>query len=204
MFLIEEEKNIVEQKVQKLGEEFLVSEKHKVDREKFILFRFCELLKKSKQKYPTYAKAMNPPEPDFHTFTSNSLTNLFKQIEIVENIHYNRKRRMREQNTDEFEYNKNVWNSFSENLNKKFYKIYGKDSWLLMYHNIPASHISKYGFWINLVFANKELLSKKGEIDFNKSPYEKIFVMSSGFDELVRIYPINEVVISKDSNYSIY
>jgi hypothetical protein len=70
--------------------EFLSLNKYKNDRELYILGAFCDMMGKTNYSTPMFAKKMNPPEPDFHTY--NQIRKYFKQIEIVENLHWCRKR----------------------------------------------------------------------------------------------------------------
>lgn len=193
----------------KMKQGFLVSLKYKDDREIYILGAFTELLKKSRIRFPEYFKKLQPPEPDFHVFTDDR--KFYKQIEIVENLHWGRKRG----NEDKVPFDKHkylndynrckirVWYSFIRNINQKLTKHYGSNSWLLIYHNIEVSHISSNGFWINIIFNMKNEFAKRGLINFSNSTYEKIFVINSGFTELVTIYPKNKVIFSKYAQYSL-
>ncbi|MDR3628497.1 MAG: hypothetical protein P4L45_16750, partial [Ignavibacteriaceae bacterium] len=90
MLRIEDEYNKVKDLSEKNGKDFLTSRVYKDGRELYILGSFVELLKKSKTDYPEYFQKMNPPDPDFHTYTTDKI--LYKQIEIVENMHWGRKR----------------------------------------------------------------------------------------------------------------
>ncbi|MDR3626133.1 MAG: hypothetical protein P4L45_04840, partial [Ignavibacteriaceae bacterium] len=96
-----------------------------------------------------------------------------------------------------------VWYSFIKNLNEKFLKLYGDDTWLIIYHNISVFHISDNGFWINIIFNMKDEFEKRGLIDFSKSPYEKIFVLNSDLTEVVQIYPDDRVIFSEYAQYSL-
>ncbi len=209
MLNIASEYNRVNNTSEKNGEDFLTSHEYKDDREIFILCSFVELLKKGRAVFPEYFIKCNPPEPDFHTYTSDKKH--YKQIEIVENLHWGRKRG--NENKVPFDRNKyldastrcqiRLWYSFIKNLNEKFLKFYGKDAWLVIYHNINVFHISDIGFWINIIFGMKEEIEKRGLVDFSKSTYERIFVLNSGFTELVQIYPDDKVIFSKYAQYSL-
>ncbi|MCK9211676.1 MAG: hypothetical protein M0P61_12635 [Ignavibacteriaceae bacterium] len=186
---------------------FLISHGYKDDRDVYILGSFVELMKMGSQVFPEYFIKFKPPEPDFHTYVSDK--KFYKQIEIVENMHWGRKRGKEDEvSFDRSKYSEaskrcqiRIWYSFIKNLNDKFLKFYGKDSWLVIYHNINVFHISDIGFWINIIFGIKEEIEKRGLVDFSKSTYEKIFVLNSGFTELVQIFPDNRVIFSKYAQY---
>ena len=170
---------------------------------------FSELLSKGNQIPPVYFKKVNPPEPDFHIYTADG--KFYKQVEIVENMHWGRKRGNEDiapldRNKYLDEYNRcqiRVWYTFIKNINRKFTKNYGGNCWLVIYHNISVNHISDVGFWINIIVHMKDEFVKRGLINFDKSTYEKIFVMNSGFTELVMIYPEDKVIFSEDAQYFI-
>lgn len=198
-------------RVKKLSEEkrqiFLGSGKYKDDREIYVLGAFSELLSKGNHISPEYFKKLNPPEPDFHTYDSDK--KFYKQIEVVENMHWGRKRG----NEDKVPLDRNkyidennrckirVWYSFIKNINQKFTKHYGKNCWLVIYHNININHISNVGWWINIIVYMKDEFVKRGLINFSNSTYEKVFVINSGFSELVMIYPEDKVIFSEDAQY---
>jgi hypothetical protein len=198
-------------RVKKLSEEkgqiFLGSGKYKDDREIYILGAFSELLSKDNYILPEYFKKVNPPEPDFHTYDSDK--NFFKQIEVVENMHWGRKRGDEDKiplDRDKYRDENNrcqirLWYSFIRNINKKFTRHYGLNSWLVIYHNINVNHIMNLGWWINKIVIMKDEFVKRGLIDFSNSTYEKIFILNSGLNELLMIYPEDKVIISKDAQY---
>ena len=189
------------------GQTFLCARKYKDDREIYVLGAFSELLSKGSHISPEYFNKVNPPDPDFHTYDSDK--KFLKQIEVVENMHWGRKRG----NEDRVPLDRNkyigennrcqirVWYSFIKNINQKFTKHYGKNSWLVIYHNINVNHISNYGWWINIIVFMKDEFVKRGLIDFGNSPYERIFVLNSGLNELVMIYPEDKVIFSEDAQY---
>ena len=187
-------------------EDFLYSGKYKDDREFFILGAFCELLEKANCERPEYFEKL--VLPDFRTFKKDK--SFFKQIEIVENLHWGRKRGDEsEKPFDESIYLNNsgackikLWYSFIKNINNKFSKHYGNDCWLLIYHNIPVLHMSQLGSWTYLIFTFKNEFQKRGLLDFTKSTYEQIYVMSANCNELVSIYPEDKVICSKYTRFS--
>ena len=209
MLNIDSEYDRVKKLSEEIGKDYLISREYKDDREIYILGSFVELLKKGGTEFPEYFKKYNPPEPDFLIYTSDK--KYYKQIEIVENMHWGRERG----NEDKAQFDSSryldvsnrcqirVWYRFIKNLNKKFLKFYGKNSWLVIYHNISVFHISDTGFWINIIFGMKEEIEKRGLVDLSKSPYEKIFVLNSCFTELVQIFPGDKVIFSKYAQYSL-
>lgn len=209
MLKIVSEYNRVKSLSSKLGKKFLSSHDYKDDREIHILGAFVKLLILGGYTSPDYFQKYNPPEPDFQTYNSDK--SFYKNIEIVENMHWGRKRG----NEKKIPLDRNkyldvtnrcqirVWYSFIKNLNEKFLKFYGNNTWLVMYHNISVFHISDIGFWSNIIFGMKDEIEKRGLINFSKSTYEKIFVVDSGFKELVQIHPDDKVVFSEDAQYSI-
>lgn len=208
MLEINSEYKRVENLSEKFGKKFLRSRDYKDDREIYVLGAFVKLLKKRGNEYPHYFVKSEPPEPDFHTFTLKR--EIYKKIEIVENMHWGRKRG----NEDKvpFDWNKyfeesnrckiRLWYNFIKNLNDKFLKFYGNNTWLVMYHNINISEISDVDIWINTIFRMKDEIEKRGIVDFSRSTYDKVFVMNSGFTEVVQIYPISKVIFSKNAKYS--
>jgi len=204
MLKIHSEYNRVKNLSAKIGKEFLSSNSFKYDREIYILGAFVELLKKGGYNSPEYFPKYKDLVPDFHTY--NSEKKFYTQIEIVENMHWGRKRGDEEKIPfDRSKYIDSskkcqirVWYSFIKNLNEKISKFYGNDSWLVMYHNISVFHISDVGFWPNIIFSMKDEIEKRGLVNFSKSTYEKIFVLNSGFKELVQIFPDNAVIFSSE------
>jgi hypothetical protein len=206
---IRDEYNRVCNLSKKLKHNFLKLGKYKDDREIHILGAFVELMELGNYEKPELFNKYNPPEPDFQTYYSDR--GFYKNIEIVENMHWSR-RRGNEKNKP-FDRNKyldpkqrckiRLWYSFIKNLNNKFSKQYGKNTWLLMYHNISTFHISDVGFWINIIVGMKNEIEKRGIVDFEKCTYEKIFVLKCDFTELVQIYPENKVIYSEYAQYFI-
>ncbi|MFO7447300.1 MAG: hypothetical protein R6W90_13100 [Ignavibacteriaceae bacterium] len=209
MLAIEDEYLRVKKISKKKGQTFLGSSTHKDDREIFILGAFSELLSQGKQIVPKYFEKVKPPEPDFHIFTSDK--NFYKHIEIVENLHWGRKRGIEHRlPLDRNKYlddsnrcNIRVWYNFIKNINQKFTKHYGKNSWLVIYHNINIYHISSVGFWINIIFNMKDEFVRRRLINFSNSTYEKIFVINAGLTELLTIYPEDKIIFSEYAKYSI-
>ena len=207
MLSIKDEYKRVRELFEKKGQTCLSSRQHKDDREIYILGAFYELLFKGKQIAPEYFKKPKPPEPDFHTYDSDM--KFFKQIEVVENMHWGRKRGNEDKIpldrkkyiVDDNRCQIRVWYSFIKNINQKFKKHYGKNSWLVIYHNINVNHISSVGWWINIIAFMKDEFVKRGLINFSNSTYEKIFVLNSGLNELVMIYPEDRVIFSEDAQY---
>lgn len=193
-------------RTQKFSKKFLCSRIYKDDREIFILGAFSELLEKANCDRPEYFEKLEPP--DFHTFEKDK--SFFKQIEIVENLHWGRRRGdEKDKPFDESIYltnsgacKINLWYSFIKNINNKFLKHYGKDCWLLIYHNIPVLHMSQLGSWTYLIFNFKEEFQKRGLLDFDNPPYEQIYVMSANCNELVSIFPEDKVICSKYTRIS--
>lgn len=206
MLKIEDEYERVRELSKNIGRDFLISQKYKDDREIHVLGAFSKLLEAGGFETPKYFEKSNPPEPDFLTYRSDNV--FFKKIEIVENLHWGRKRgNEKKVPLDRSKYISKkcqirVWYNFIRNLNEKFLKFYGNDTWLVMYHNISVFHISDVGFWINIIFSMKDNIAERGLVNFSKSPYAGIFVMNSGFTELVQIDPIDKVIFSEYANYS--
>jgi len=144
---IEDEFEKVTTLAEKIRGEFVISQRYKDEREWWILGHLIKLLKESNNPYPVYAKKTKPNDPDFITFDLNKKQ--FKPIEILEVLTPNRKRgkeylesaKIAEPYIEEIKKVKNPWSSFVEKLNDKFLKIYQKDCWLIVYHNMNYGEI---------------------------------------------------------------
>ena len=190
---------------EKIRGEFVISQKYKDEREWWILGHLIKLLKESNNPYPVYAKKTKPNDPDFITFDFKKKQ--FKPIEILEVLTPNRKRgkeyleseKITEPYIEEIKKVKNPWSSFVKKLNDKFLKIYQKDCWLIVYHNMNYGEISNYGFWHNTLLANVEEWRKKNFVNFSMCPYEKIYVLNSNVKAMVCIYPELKILVPEKS-----
>ncbi|MGH2568657.1 MAG: hypothetical protein ACRDGA_09975 [Bacteroidota bacterium] len=192
---IEEELKRVQLLQEQIGIEFITSQKYKDQREWYTLGHFANLLKKCKDDYPVYAIKTNPSDPDFITYAKHR--NKFKSIEIVEILAPNRERtkeyiesaKLIEHQWKLIELLDNPWSTFISTLNGKFLKLYGTNCWLVIYHDISYSQITLFGFWHNTLLANVKKWIESKKVDFDKCPYEKIFVIDANEKALVSIYP---------------
>jgi hypothetical protein len=192
---------------EKLGGEFLYSDKYKKDREWWVLGSFFNLLRASDEYCDILADEQEAPDFKLKYVSRGNNYN----VEVCEILHPGRKRGdEKEIPFDEDLFLKNViekkidiWETFKATLKKKLTKDYGNNSWLLIYHNIPVYHISQYGFWINLVCANVEVWIKQDIINIQKSKFEQIFVINSSVKEIISIHPKFKVLFSKYESYFI-
>ncbi len=190
---------------EELGSEFLYSDKYKKDREWLVLGSLFNLLRASEEYCDIFADEQEVPDFKLKYISSKNICN----VEICEILHPGRRRgNEREISFDEAFYLKNVidkkidiWETFRTTLNKKLIKDYGNNSSLVIFHNIPVSHISKDGFWINLVCANVEEWIKHNIIDFHNSKFENIFVINASVNEVISIHPEFKVLYSKYKQY---
>lgn len=192
---------------EKLGGEFLYSDKYKKDREWWVLGSFFNLLRASDEYCDILADEQESPDFKLKYFTRENNYN----IEVCEILHPGRKRG--NENEVPFDvdfYLKNVienqldiWETFKSTLQKKLIKDYGNNTWLLIYHNIPASHISEYGFWVNLVCANVEKWIEQDIINLKNANFQQIFVINSSVKEVISIHPEFKVIYSKYKPYFI-
>lgn len=192
---------------EKLGGEFLYSDKYKKDREWWVLGSLFNLLRASDEYCDILADEQE--SPDFNLKRSYREANF--KIEVCEILHPGRRR------GDEVEtpfdvdlYLRNVieekldiWDSFKSTLRKKLSNDYGDNCSLLIYHNIPASHISEYGFWINFVCANVEKWIEKNIVNLKKTKLQQVFVINSSVSEVISIHPEFKVFYSKYKQYFI-
>lgn len=190
---------------EKLGREFLYDEKYKKDREWWLLGSMFNLLRANDRYCDAFA--LDQENPDFKVKIVSQEKDF--NIEICEVLHPERRRGGEESNPfDEGFWLQNVidreidiWSTFKSNFQKKLLNDYGKNCSLLIYHNIPVSHISNYGFWANLVCANvQEWISQK-LMDLQSSKFDEIFVINSSVNELITIHPVFSVVYSKYEQY---
>lgn len=165
-----------------------IDRKYKKDLEWWILAKMRSIVNKTKSRFPRYALDIEKNgEPDYY-ISKNGKT-IFKKIEITEVLKPGRKRSDEYKGKNEIENNKlNIWSSFHERLEEKFKKDFGKNCWLIIYHNIRYTDITSIGVWHNTLLANLE------NIDFSKSKYEKIFVINAEGKAAVSIYPIRYIV----------
>lgn len=165
-----------------------IDRNYKKDLEWWILGRMRVIVNKTRARFPRFAVAIEENgEPDFY-ISKNGKTK-FKKIEVTEVLKPGRKR------SDEYKGKKtdknnkqNIWATFHERLEEKFKKDFGKNVWLIIYHNIRYVEITPDGVWHNTI------LAKMKNVDFSKSKYEKIFVINSGGKAAVSIYPVRYIV----------
>ena len=152
------------------------------------------LLKKRSLDCPSYA--IKSEHPDFLTFRNE--TQPYRPVEIVEVLEANRKRDLEYKTGNlEAELVDDSWAVFIDILRKKFSKSYGKDCWLLIYYDILITHHTNYGFWHNIMLANARLWyepKNSNAFFLGDSPYEQIYVIDSGGEAAVKIYPELSVV----------
>lgn len=211
MLSIDEELKKVIALREEIRGEFVISQKYKDQREWWVLGHFVNLLKESNSVYPIYAIKTKPNDPDFITYDINK--NEFKPIEILEVLTPNRERgkeykdseKIVEPFVEAIQKVEKPWTSFIQNLNDKFLRIYQKNCWLLVYHNMDYGEISYNGFWHNTILANVELWKHSNLVNFSKCPYEKIFVIGNIKEALVSIYPEMKVLVPEilDGRYTI-
>lgn len=211
MLSIDEEFKKVTNIAKEIRGEFVISQKYKDQREWWILGHFINFLKESNNSYPFYAVKTIPNDPDFITYDIKK--NEFKPVEILEVLTPNRKRaqeykaskKIVEPYIEEINKVENPWTSFIQKLNDKFLKIYQENCWLIIYHNMDYGEITNYGFWHNTILANVEEWKNLNIVNFNKCPYEKIFVIDANPNALVSIYPEMKIIVPErlDNGYTI-
>jgi len=189
----------------KVGIEFLSGNKYKKDREWWLIGSMFKLLRANDKYCDAYALSQESPDFNIKTVMQESEFN----IEVCEVLHPGRKRGAEEKKEfDDGFWIKNVedrkidiWKTLKSGLQNKLRKDYGNNCWLLIYHNIPMRHISNMGFWANLVCANiKEWIADKS-LDLQNCKFENIFIINSGADKLITIYPEFSIVYSEDEQY---
>jgi len=203
MILIEEELERVNLLNEKVGSEFLTSQKYRVHREWWILGSFVKLLKECNVEFPIYAVPTNPPDPDFMTYDNHQRE--YKPIEIAEVLTPDRKRTQEYEESEnsvipvlrEIGEVENPWSTFKNILNKKYLKYYQQNCWLVIYHNMWYGEITSLGFWHKTILANVKYWRESKIVNVEKSPYENIFVINSDGKSLVRIYPSLNVMVTE-------
>jgi len=168
--------------------QIFINRKHKKDLEWWVSGKMRIIVNKTKSRFPRYALDIEKNgEPDF--YISKNGETIFKKIEITEVLKPGRKRSDEYKGKNVIENNMlNIWSSFHERLKEKFKRNFGKDCWLIIYHNIRYADITSNGVWHDTLLANME------KIDFSKTKYEKIFVINAEGKAAVSIYPIKYVV----------
>jgi hypothetical protein len=202
MKLIEKELERVHLLQEEVGYDFITSQEYKEDREWHVLAHFAKLLEGNSNESPVYADKTNPPDPDFITFDRHK--NEFKSIEIVEVLAPQRER------TKEYKESARLteprgklvqllegdaWSTFRSILRDKFLRFYGKNCWLVIYHDISYAQITMFGSWHNTLLANVKNWKNFKILDFDKCPYEKVFVTDASQQALVTIFPSLEVLV---------
>lgn len=199
---IHEELNRVTRLAESAEDEFF-DNSHKRDREWWILGHATNLLSQAGAPHPTHAEATEPPEPDFTTFSADGSP--FKKIEIAEVLRHERRRH--KEMKDAFSSNltsingiypaEDPFRSFRPVLLSKFNKRYGSDCWLLLMHSMMVFEFGgdwRRGWTGQLHHEVDSWHDAESSVTLSDSPYEQIFVLSSGGDELVSIYPAWSVI----------
>jgi hypothetical protein len=201
MLRIEEELERVQLLNKQIGVEFFTSQNYKDDREWWTLGHFAGLLQKSNNASPVYAIKTNPNDPDFMTYDDQKKE--FKPIEITEVLTPNRKRTQEykesasivEPHLREIEEVENPWSTFISTLKRKFLKFFQENCWLVVSHDMSYGEITPFGFWHNTLLANVKKWRESRVVDFDRCPYEKIFVIDSSEKALVSIFPSLVVLV---------
>lgn len=188
-----------------IGSEFVTSKEYQDDREWWILGHFCILLEKSGCEFPVFAtKSEQKTPPDFITFDHEK--KLFNPIELTEVITPGRERTREYRNgkynneienieSESIEVVPDPWSSFIKRLKDKFLKGYGRDSWLVIFHDMCYEEISSMGYWHSTLLANAKIWQEEGMINFTKFQGEKIFVVNNNCNACVTLFPKFDIIV---------
>lgn len=179
---------------------FLTERSHRVDREWWVLGKAVSILEIVGEVYPTHAVPTDPPNPDFMTFQAAGAP--FHPIEITEVLRPGRKR-TQEYRDPYHGYGMSIvephptpWISFQRKLREKYLKQYGRDCWLIVYHNMGYSDISHVGEWHRTLVYEANKWASDPAVPWNpsRSPYGRILIMDAKASAMVELFPTIRVI----------
>jgi hypothetical protein len=181
---------------------FFNGRQYREDFEWLILSYLTGALEAAGWETPEYAQKLDPPEPDFMVFVNPSVP--YRRVEVSEVLRpdyrraeFHREAARRGQKIYQIPPpHPQPWSSFCHVLRSKLRKQYAAGSWLLIYHDMPASEFPDYAPWHERIL--RELGSWKYDsantCDITRSRYENIFVVDASVDGAVRLHPHWDVI----------
>lgn len=182
--------------------EFFNNRKYRDDFEWLILSYLAAALSAAGWKHVEYAEKLQPPQPDFLTFRQPRVP--YRHIEVCEVLRPDYKRgefhreaaRRGQKFYDIPDPHPQPWSSFCHVLRSKLRKPYAEGSWLLIYHDMPASDYPDCKPWHERVL--RELrgwtFDSTTTCDITRSRYENIFVVDASGVGAVRLHPHWDVI----------
>ncbi|MFM2197637.1 MAG: hypothetical protein RLZZ505_1069 [Verrucomicrobiota bacterium] len=183
--------------------------KHKLDREWWVLGRTFKLLMQNGDCDYFSALPATPPLPDFQIMNSDG--ELSKYVEIGECIEEGRRRhdeiknRLAHPNPRGYSIHviDDPFISFRKVVNQKFGKPYAPGSWLIILFSIMGLQMPDYysKLWSQMIFEEVDSWSgDEGSPSMDRCPFDRVLVLDSGGKSLVSIFPRLEVIFEHKAN----
>lgn len=184
------------------GAEFFNDRKYREDFEWLILSYLTRILTLAGQLSPEYAEKLSPPAPDFQTYLASDTP--FRRIEVTEVLRpdyrrgevHSQRAKSSQRFYDVSDPHSQPWSSFHRVLRAKLAKPYALNSWLLIYHDMPASEFADFSPWHERV--RRALCTWTNDsattCDITASHYESIYVVDCNGEGAVRLHPHWDVV----------
>lgn len=204
---INEELYRVECLIKSSGAEFF-GNRHKQDREWWILGRTFRLLRQSGDCDFLFALAAKPPLPDFQILKADG--NLSHHVEIGESLEEGRRRHseMKERLAHPNPRGRSIhviedpFITFRKVVSQKFCKPYPSGSWLVVFFSIMGLQMPEYYSkpWSQMVFDEvKQWPDNESSPNISSCPFGRVLVLDSGGQRLVSIFPRLEVIVEEGS-----
>jgi|GEM_PF-3374976 len=202
---INEELSRVEGLIKSSGAEFY-GNRHKLDREWWVLGRTFKLLRQCGNCDCLFALATKPPLPDFQILKADG--NLSHHVEIAESLEDGRHRhdemKLRLAHPNPLGRSIHVIDdpfiSLRKVVSQKFCKTYASGCWLIVFFSIGGLQMSEYYSmpWSQMVF-NEVNSWSDNELspDISACPFDRVWVLDSGGQSLVSIFPRLEVLVEE-------
>lgn len=182
------------------------SNRHKQDREWWVLGKTFKLLRQSGDCDCLFALATKPPLPDFQILKADG--DLSHHVEIGESLEDGRRRHseMKERLAHPNPRGRSIhviddpFISFRKLVTQKFCKPYASGCWLIVFFDIMGLQMPEYYSipWSQMVF-NEVNSWSDNELSPNISscPFDRVLVLDSGGQSLVSIFPRLEVFVEE-------
>jgi hypothetical protein len=196
----------VESMIKSSGIEFF-GNKHKIDREWWVLGRTFQLMKNSLYEDAFFAESNEPPSPEFSILKPDGSISYY--VEIAESIEDGRRRH--DEMKDRLAHPKRLGHSvhvvedpfisLRKLVLQKIRKPYASGCTLVVYFSIMGLQMADFYsmLWSQMVFREVDSWTKN-EIcpKLNSCPFDRIMVLDSSGVSLVQIFPKQEVIVEKD------
>lgn len=180
--------------------------RHKLDREWWVLGKTFKLLMESGDCDRLFALATKPPFPDFQIIENDGSLSYY--VEIGESLEDGRRRHseMKERLAHPNPRGRSIhviddpFISFRKVISQKFYKSYASGCWLIVFFDIMGLQMPEYYLmpWSQMVFNEVNSWSdNKLSPDISSCPFDRVLVLDSGGQSLVSIFPRLEIIVEE-------